>query len=253
MRTDRRGVSMVAALFIVAVMFGHMQDVFAAESEVSLVSAPYVESFVPNAKVSGNLLVGVKWLGAAGNFDPEKITIHISPQVRGRKVCVEINSQDGRYSAENLYYIGSGTTELSHFPTGTGFSRDLAKYDSDAMAVTVRLVDSCDALEVGTILPAILKVPSAIAQSQEKESSSRQLVALVNAEPQKISLRLMDRQKEVGHSMGCNAAETKVKVAFTSSCTVSLDSSLPPGQYDLELLVHERFERLVKHFPVIID
>jgi hypothetical protein len=216
-----------------------------ADDKVVLLGDSYVESFIPNAKISGSLLVGVKWADETGNFDPSKINLRVPAVAKGRKACVEINSQDGRYSAKNLYQIKADTAPVASFETKTAFASNLSQYNAQTMAVAVRLVDSCDSADVGTLLPVSLNAPAAAA-------AGRKLAVLVNAEPHKVALRLTDAKGEIGHFTGCTSVGSNVNVAFTSSCELVLDR-VTPGASDLEVRVNERFDRSVKHFPIMLD
>lgn len=216
-----------------------------ADDKVELVSDAYVESFIPNAKVSGGLLVGVKWADSAGAFSPAKVSIRVPKEAQGHKACVEINSQDGRYTAQNLYMIKADPGQPARFETKTAFAQNLSQYNTSAMAVNVRLVDACDSPEVGPLVPASLDEPA-------KAGPSRKLLVLMNAEPHKLALRLLDHGKEVGHFNGCSAVGSSVNVAFTSSCEIALDQ-VAGGAYDLEAKVNERFDHVTKHFTLLFD
>lgn len=215
-----------------------------ADDKAELINASYVESFIPNAKVSGGLLVGVKWEDKTDAFSPHKVSIRAPKDTQGRKACVEINSQDGRYTAQNLYQIKSNPGDKVQFETKTAFAQDLSAYKTDSMAVNVRLVESCDSPETGTLIPASL--------GDGVNDGARKLVVLMNAEPHKLTLKLTKNGVEAGSFKGCTAVGSNVNVAFTSSCRIALDRA-SDGPYDLEVKVNERFDHVTKHFTLLLN
>lgn len=243
----------VAALLGLVTAFGGPQWSAAAEQELPLQNSPYIETFAENPKISNRVtfLAGVQWAPPDGKFAPSEVGIHVSPTIRGRKACVEINSQDGRYSAENAYLVPGNAANESTFQAKTAYPEELRQhYTFDMMAITVRLIDSCDSADEGTILPATLGAR----QSPPTETAQkRRLLALINADPHKLTLRLTSGPQEIGHFAGCEMNERRSNVAFMSSCSIAIDPDTKPGLYDLEIGFKERFERVVKHFFVLID
>jgi hypothetical protein len=215
---------------------------------IQLQHKPYIENFVGKPKVSGNLLVGLRFGGAEGKFDPQAIELYITPKVGGRSACVDISTRDGLYYAQNMYSIPAASGDLMPFESGTTHPDQLKQYDIEDIAVTVRLVSDCNAPDVGDIVPATLKSSS---MPPVKPSQTRSLVALVNAEPDRLKVALLKNGVEAA-TAECKSDQNKVQISFTSSCEFSRGPTLAPGSYDLLIQVRERFATRDSHFSVLI-
>ena len=213
---------------------------------ISLKSRPYVESFVGKAKVSGNLLVGLRYGETAENFDPKAIGLVITPKVGGRAACVDISSRDGLYFAQNMYNIPVASGNLVPFETGTAYSAKLSQYNIGDIAVTVRLINDCNSPDEGEIVPAIVNSPF---KSIVKSSHNPPLVALENAEPDRLRVALFKNGVEAATAT-CSSDPNAVQISFTSSCEFKGSSALAPGSYDLLIRVRERFASRDSHFSV---
>ena len=93
----------------------------------------YFERYLDNPKVSGNLLVGVRWAradentAAPGKFDPGNVHLVVPARLPARTACVEVNSKDGRYSAENLYAVPPDVAREPALYAGTSSTKDRLK------------------------------------------------------------------------------------------------------------------------------
>jgi hypothetical protein len=214
---------------------------------IQLQHRPYVETFVGKPKVSGNLLVGLRFGGAEGKFDPNAVGLYITPTVGGRSACVDISSRDGLYYAQNMYSIPAASDKLMPFESGTTHADKLSAYKIEDIAVTVRLVSDCNAPDKGEIVPAVMKAPSTPA----KPSQTLSIVALVNAEPDRLKVVLLRNGVEAATAQ-CKSDPTAVQISFTSSCEFSGNPALAPGSYDLLIRVRERFATRDTPFPIQI-
>jgi hypothetical protein len=213
---------------------------------IQLQHKPYIENFVGKPKVSGNLLVGLRFGGAEGKFDPKAIELYITPKVGGRSACVDISTRDGLYYAQNMYSIPAASGNLMPFESGTTHPDQLSHYNIQDIAVTVRMVSDCNAPDVGDIVPAIMNSPS---RSPAKPSQTLSLVALVNAEPDRLKVALFKNGVEAA-TAECKSDPSAVQISFTSSCEFGGSPALAPGSYDLLIRVRERFATRDSHFSV---
>jgi hypothetical protein len=213
---------------------------------IRLQRPPYIESFVGKPKVSGNLLVGLRFGEAAGNFDPKAIGLFITPRVGGHFACVDISSRDGLYYAQNMYGLPAASGNLVPFETGTAYTAKLSQYNIGDIAVTVRLVSDCNSPDEGVIVPAVVSSPS---RPIAKSSQTLSLVALVNAEPDRLKVALLRNGVEASIAE-CKSDPNAVQISFTSSCEFKGSSALPSGNYDLLIRVRERFAARDSHFSV---
>src|ERR1039458_4138603 len=194
---------------------------------IRLQHPPYVESFVGKPKVSGNLLVGLRFGEAAGTFDPKAIGLFITPKVGGHLACVDISSRDGLYYAQNMYSMPATSGNLAPFETGTAYAAKLSQYNIGDIAVTVRLISDCNSPDEGVIVPAIVSSPS---KPLAKSSQALSLVALVNAEPDRLKVTLLRDGVEASIAE-CKSDPNAVQISFTSSCEFKGGSALSPGSY----------------------
>jgi len=208
---------------------------------IRLQHPPYVESFVGKPKVSGNLLVGLRFGGASGNFDPKAIGLFVTAKVGGRPACVDISSRDGLYYAQNMYNLPAPSGGFIPFETSTAYASKLSQYDIGDVAVTVRLVGDCNSPDEGEIVPVVM--------SPTKPSQPISLVALVNAEPDRLRVSLLKNGIEAATAV-CASAPNAVQISFTSSCEFRGGPVLERGSYDLLIRVRERFASRDSHFSV---
>ena len=196
----------------------------------------YVETFVQDPSVSGNLLVGLAWMPAnesslpkaEAKFNAKEVGVFLSPALQNRKACVEVSSQDGRYFAQNLYQLpDSQGPEV--FAADTNYRTQLHRYSLSEMAVSIRLVDDCNSAERGFLVPA---------RMINKETDGL-LVAYVNADAQRLKVSLR-RKGAAGTIEGkcVDGPNDAVKISFSSACTFNTPA---PEDYDLTVQVQERF------------
>ena len=207
---------------------------------------PYVDSFVGNPKVSGNLLVGLRFSEASGNFNPSAVGLYVTPKVGGQSACVDISSRDGRYYAENMYEMPATSGNIMQFDADTAYAAKLSRYDIRDIAVTVRLVNDCNAPDEGKVVPAIM---NSISNLPTKSPHNLLLVALVNAEPDRLKVALLRNGAESAVAE-CKSDPKAVQISFTSSCEFRGTAALAPGNYDLLIRVRERFASRDSHFSV---
>ncbi len=204
----------------------------------------YVETFVQDPSVSGNLLVGLAWMPAKesslpkaeAKFNAKEVGVFLSPALQNRKACVEVSSQDGRYFAQNLYQLpDSQGPEV--FAADTNYRTQLHRYSLSEMAVSIRLVDDCNSAERGFLVPA--KMINKETDGFVANVAGQLLVAYVNADAQRLKVSLR-RKGAAGTIQGkcVDGPNDAVKISFSSSCTFNTPA---PGDYDLTVQVQERF------------
>jgi hypothetical protein len=233
-------VSVLASIFLTHLLFTVQAQV------IPLVNGPYIETFVGNPKVSGNLLVGLSWNPPGNNFDAREVGVLLFPRFRGRRACVEVASQDGRYFAQNLYEFPNGQGERL-FQANTNYDTPLRHYPAFEMAVSIRLVDDCNSPERGVLIPAIFR---SAAQTGGSDGDERLLVAYLNADSQHIKVLL--RKKDGGESIAgtCRPGPNAVKISFSSSCEFPMP---PPSDYVLAVRLQERFDSHEYDFNVSVN
>ncbi len=214
---------------------------YAQAGTVQLAAKPFVESFVGNPRVSGNLLVGLHLGRAQRSFDPTGIRVPVSTRFLGRPACVHVSTRDGRYSAENVYVLptASGTPALE---MPSDYLSELARLTQDDVAVTIRDVNNCRASGFGTVVPARLAAGE----------PPRELVALVNPGFARVEARLKQGEREVVPATRCERIEGQVRIAFSVRCVLAAPSAFAPGTYRLELVLRESTSSETVPFAVLI-
>jgi hypothetical protein len=214
---------------------------------LTLARTPYVERFIANPEVAGNLVVGLQQYSNPDElFDPYKIYVEIPPDARGHALCVTIATEDGLYKAQNLYKAGN-ESPIAQLDTehGTNFRSRLQRYHAREVAVLSRLVDDCNTAKTGRLL---------IAGVGEKVQDFRDVVMNVNLAPDQIqNVRILDGK--LGLAQGtCSTIGPGPHTAFTSSCEFK---SLPPEvsgeyrEYKVELAGRESFQTWIESFSLL--
>lgn len=209
----------------------------------------YDELYVGNPKVSGSLLVGLRWGGETpGLFDPQGVAMRVPPALPAEHSCVDIASKDGRYTAENLYGLGP-SGRLAWFSAPTGHADVLHGYKVDDVGVLIRAARSCDDDQSLGIVPAVVTPWRA----KPLPPDAQVLVADVNADPAFVSAALVDAKgEELASAPACSAPGTDVQIAFSSVCTLRATRKLPQSGVKLLLHVRERFEVTENAYPLLI-
>ena len=203
----------------------------------------YFERYLDNPQVSGNLLVGVRWAradenpDAPGKFDPSNVHLILPTRLPARTACVEVNSKDGRYSAENLYAVPPNVGREPALDAKSQFENKL-KYNIDNIAVLIR-TGSCAATNSGKVIPAVL-VPTGTEVSAAI-SAVPALVVAVNADPGSVELTLRKNGAPELRAV-CESAGESVNISYSAVCRFHPDKKLESGEYDLILSVKERFK-----------
>jgi hypothetical protein len=208
----------------------------------------YVERFLDNPKVSGNLIVGVRWASADenpaahGNFDARNVHLVIPARLSAKRACVNITSKDGRYSAENLYALPADVVREPKLDADTKYKIQLSEnYSIDSIAVLARTGSSCDTAEFGEIIPAVL-VPNGVELSAALSAVST-LVVDINADPESVELSLQ-KKGGLGLSATCESAGEGVRISYSTICKFYPRIRLESGEYGITLIIKERFRKV---------
>ncbi len=84
----------------------------------TLLTKPLRESVQTEVSVSGNVIVGVMTLAAAGAIIEDQIVIQsvADPTDKQKLVCLRIASRDGIYTSRNAYSLEEGESRPVHLP-----------------------------------------------------------------------------------------------------------------------------------------
>lgn len=254
MRGFARSVAMAAAATLLLTSAGLAQR---REIPLDARNPVFQEHLDQDAKVNdgGQLLIGLKWLGPAGAFDLSQVAIRSTPALRGLKACVRIASRDGRYHAQNLYAIPSDLVEIPRFAAVVSKFPLSSLYANDVIAVAVQLVDDCKTGVRGVFLPALLGGTAGPQGSPMPPGISlpRRLLAQLHGEPNQLSVRLLDHDREIGAAASCQTDTSTRRIAYTSTCMVAVSEAVVPGRYLLEVSFRQRFDISKVAYPIDIN
>ena len=206
----------------------------------------YTEMYLQNPKVSGSLLVGLRWAGPDGNYDPHNIRLSLPTHVPGSRACVDVVSKDGRYTAENLYAVASTSRQVL-LNASTQFEQELNDYQAGDVGIIVHAGSDCES-EEGGIIPALV-VPLHTYPGSGREG----FIADINADPELVSAKLVNLDGvELPARSACVAAGGGVHIAYSSVCTITPTSDLPRSAIKLRLLIKERFTTVNNDFTLLL-
>ncbi len=116
-----------------------------AQAPVSaeLISDPFVESYQPEVSVSGNVIVGVMTMAAAGAMLKDEISVHSVAHAGSDEVCLRVASRDGIYTSKNIYSVPGETTGPVRLPYRSSLTDVVEKYGDDEIAIAAT-VGNCD-------------------------------------------------------------------------------------------------------------
>jgi len=117
-----------------------------------LLSEPFRESYQPEVKVSGNVIVGVMSGAAQAALREDRLGVRVDSAMAGAEVCVRATSNDGIYQSRNHYRLPAAT-ERAHLPYASGMGDVLGGFGPHGLAVSVSTGD-CEATAAGTFLVA---------------------------------------------------------------------------------------------------
>ena len=218
----------------------------AAPAPVSLLPiGGYMETYLPNPKVSGSLLVGLQWGGVGGYFDPHDVRLQLPAAVTGGHACVDLASKDGRYVAENLYTVAPAGGQ-ARLDAKTQYESQLSTYPADDVGVVIRAGKTCDD-EACSIIPAFV-----VPLHADAVQSTRRLVADVNADAELVTAGLLGPDGAgIPANTACVAAGAGVQIAYSTVCTIDLQVALPRSGVVLRLQTKERFKTISNDFTLL--
>lgn len=141
----------IAACTVLAI--GVAPAAVAQEQDVPLEpkSAENWEHYAERIPVSGGVRVGVM-ADADGAFDPDTVTVFM-PLSDLPLLCIEVSSQDGRYSAKREYDVAGLGDTLLRLRIPTKLKPQLSGYGPAQLVVLANLGDRCDG-STGTFVVA---------------------------------------------------------------------------------------------------
>ena len=121
-------------LIFIVITASLLPRLLCADSVARLVSGVLQEDYRQEVPVSGRVITGIS---LSGDLLEEKSFFSIlTPEPKSPfKVCVQILSRDGRYWAENEFFIDGGPSDVSLLEYPSKFQEQLTEYPATDLAV----------------------------------------------------------------------------------------------------------------------
>jgi hypothetical protein len=218
------------AVAVLVMMVGLHFGVAAAQEAGVVDIAPaqdgqFRESYDDSRPVSGSALVGLRLGDAKGRVSPDDIVL-LRP-LHGQRFCVHSITQDGRFSASNLYLLPSDAPPSSYVrlkPMTRAYGDKLVAYPMNQLAVRafVPKGDNCSPAEA-------LHIPE-VADGGNLDV----LYVFVSSRTQTVSAALSGQ--DGGAQVACEQAGDSAFIAYDQMCRIPLTLNKPGvAQLDLEL------------------
>ncbi len=231
-------------LTLVAVLIAAVSGAAAQEVSRLPVAGKFSEHFSSGpVKVSGVLVVGVLLGRLDFAFTPANLQVDLITRPLSGKLCLSVNSRDGRYSAENLYDIPAKIARNSGFEFQSAHLAQIGAYSHADMAVLVRDVADCTSREFGVVLPNL------ISSSDQRDH----LTFFINGVPERVSVRMSGPSGAFGVAQPCIGKRDATSIAFSAQCSVLLPAGPLGGVYEAEISLRERFETMKRTIQIRID
>lgn len=224
-----RAGGILAAVMLVAVLIGSVgaQQVVDAAPDVD----EFRESYDPVPKTSGGQLIGLRLVGGAGMVHGSG-PVFMQPDETTTRVCIEVHTRDGRYSASNPFRLSSAPAEWVRVATLSSEYRDtLDRYDVADVAVRTFVAGeaACDTREA-------LHLPA----RGDPAAPTDRFEVLVNSGGLKVRAQLVASGGSAEASGKCGPAGEGARIAFNTVCSFAA-GDLPAGEARLTLEFDDGF------------
>lgn len=111
-----------------------------------LITDPLRESVQSEVSVSGNVIVGVMTLAAAGAITENQLVVQSEANIKKKpsKVCLRIASRDGIYTSRNDYEVPIGESRRIHLPYESKHRKQVEPNVSDDNIALAATPGDCD-------------------------------------------------------------------------------------------------------------
>ncbi|MCJ2164677.1 MULTISPECIES: hypothetical protein [unclassified Pseudodesulfovibrio] len=219
-------------LFGVPVVFAQEGGILSADS------TRFHENYDPEVPVSGGAIVGISLGRLDGDVDVENVRL---PSFSGDSVCVRIVTQDGRYSANNVYRkTGSGDPKGTVLltPVSLKYAEALSKYKMSAFALNAFIPkegtsDPQQAIHLPQMLPDADKIKT--------------LTVLVNSGGRFSKMTM----NEAGSTFLCQNVKDGARIAYDTVCKGDL-ATYTPGVKSVLIILDDGFGEESIHFSLLL-
>lgn len=215
--------------YSVALLVGLVPCVSSAQevSPVAVVVLPsssdrMAETYDNTGPVAGSPLVGLRLGTVAGKLEVDEIFV-AQPSDGERIICVRSTTQDGRYSAQNLYEVQTGSSlrpAVRLSPVTQAYGEQLAAYEWNQFAVRAFVARQ------GKCSPAnAVHLP----RTTGERDGDGNLVVSLNARSRSATASLFARspgngEKDVEQiaAAACGSIEDTARIAFDTECVLQI-------------------------------
>jgi hypothetical protein len=106
-----------------------------------LLSDPFFERYQPEVDVSGNVIVGVMTMAAAGALTDDMLGVRLSQMAQATDLCLRATSADGIYTSRNHYRLPADQTGSIHLPYSSSMQEVVAGYGDLDVAIAASVGD----------------------------------------------------------------------------------------------------------------
>lgn len=213
--------------------------VFAEEIvELRANSLQFRESFDAQVPVSGGAIVGICLGSVDGNVDIKNIML---PSFSGESVCVRVVTQDGRFSANNIYKK-NGPMNSKEFvrltPVSIKYANILSSYKMTSFAINAFISDD------GVYVPEhTIHLP----QIQPDSELVKTLTVLVNSGGRFSQMAL----ENDGTGFLCQNVAEGARIAYDTVCTGNILRHVP-GVKKVSITMDDGFESEEINFLLLL-
>jgi hypothetical protein len=186
------------------------------------------EGFRAGVPVSGGIRKGVLVGSPEALVVPDRLVVEL-PAAKGWRLCVNIESRDGRYRAELEYSLAGAPGGLTQLQVPTRYAGDLRRYRARELAVLAFVAVSCPG-KIERIVPA---------SWGGKSEKAIGLTILINSRGDEVEV--VDPRNS--RTFSCKQAIGDSHLAYDKECVVP--PSVGAGNIDL-LLSRKSFESRLK-------
>jgi hypothetical protein len=198
-------------------------DAQADDQVLSLLTSPeFYENYlgapppvvIREGAIVGAVVVGMRLTANPATFEPQSMRIVLGAQPRTfERLCVKIQSRDGRYFARGYYQVTSGSVALPLIKFHTNYQQ-LSRYTASDVAISATPGGNCN--DAGEFFPV----------KHATTEEAPQLVVQVRAGDARLRAQLGHEGTLLGASTLCSSFTGGSTVGFTHECILPFQNLL---------------------------
>ncbi len=200
----------------------------------------YKEVWHKNIPISGGLKVGMMYSVSAISKVQKSFFVRLPEGKYNNKLCVKVNSRDGRLFASMSYDLKLKQGGLIELEWPTKYWEDLKNYTTDKVVILALLNKECNE-EEEIIVPA----------SWNKNDISDKITFVVNSD-KSPKVEVFNKKSKKAKQYQCSLIAENDKVAFKCLCEVPLSEITKDCEINIFHKVRSGPTYSFKSFPVVL-